>query len=422
MNAPQRPRAAIAGAGVLGRYLAWRLAHAGWQVSVFDPAVGPQAPRPGLLAAAPHAAGFTAAGMLSPLAELDQAEPEVAVRGWRSLVLWDAVARELAHRHPDASLLLRREDSLMLAHPGDQGAAQRVLSRLESARRSDPVWPPAQALNAAELRALEPDVAPGMNAWRLPGEGQILGPAMLEALHGDAPHVAWHWQRPVRAVEPGGVHTEDGQLLRVDLAIDARGLGARPSAVRPDDSPPKLPEPPLPASASGPLSVPSTQPLSPSPLTELRGVRGEVVWLHAPGVALSRPLRLLHPRHRVYLVPRPGDVILLGASEIDSEDRSGVSLRSAVELMTAAHSVLPALAEARILHLETNLRPALPDHRPWVHHQPGLLAINGLFRHGWLLAPSLAEEGLALATGPRPLPPLGWARDSTLLAPSAGQP
>ena len=126
----------------------------------------------------------------------------------------------------------------------------------------------------------------------------------------------------------------------------------------------------------------------------LRGVRGEVIWLHALGVRLQRPVRLLHPRHRVYIVPRPGDLLVVGASEIESEDRSPVSLRSAVELMAAAHSALPELAEGRIVHMEANLRPALPDNAPLTHIEPGLLRINGLFRHGWLLAPALVQDAL----------------------------
>jgi glycine oxidase len=123
-------------------------------------------------------------------------------------------------------------------------------------------------------------------------------------------------------------------------------------------------------------------------------VRGEVAWLHCPGHGLTRPTRLLHPRHRVYLVPRPGDLVLVGASEIESEDRSPASLRSVVELLAAAHSVVPALAEARILRLDANLRPALPDNNPRTEHDGALLRINGLFRHGWLLAPALADQAL----------------------------
>uniref|UniRef100_UPI003FA6EBB9 FAD-dependent oxidoreductase n=1 Tax=Salmonella enterica TaxID=28901 RepID=UPI003FA6EBB9 len=119
------------------------------------------------------------------------------------------------------------------------------------------------------------------------------------------------------------------------------------------------------------------------------------VWLHAPDHGLLRPVRLLHPRHRVYLVPRPGDLVVLGATEIESEDRSPMSLRSAVELMAAAHSVMPALGEARILRLDRNLRPALPDNAPHVEVGAGLVRINGLFRHGWLLAPALVEDALA---------------------------
>jgi glycine oxidase len=77
-----------------------------------------------------------------------------------------------------------------------------------------------------------------------------------------------------------------------------------------------------------------------------------------------------------------------------------VSLRSAVELMAAAQSVLPELAEARIVHLETNLRPALPDNEPRIDHQDGLLRINGLYRHGWLLAPAVVEDALRQCFSP----------------------
>ena len=96
----------------------------------------------------------------------------------------------------------------------------------------------------------------------------------------------------------------------------------------------------------------------------------------------------------MYLVPRAPDLVVVGASEIESEDRSPVSLRSTVELLAAAHSVVPELAEARIVHSESNLRPALPDNLPLLDTQQGLTRINGLFRHGWLIAPALVERAL----------------------------
>ncbi|MFZ5529252.1 MAG: FAD-dependent oxidoreductase [Pseudomonadota bacterium] len=366
----------IAGAGLLGRLLAWTLAHQGHRVSVFDPAAGPQPAFDGQ-----GAAGFTAAGMLSPLAELETAEPDVAARGWVSIGRWAAITAALAARGHAAPFA--RLGSLMVAHGADLGAARRVLARLESASlhscaasqaapTAEPglihtTWPapctPAstpQALDTPQLRALEPSLhgsAGPLHAWLLPGEGHIDSVRTLRALHDDAPRVQWQWASAVARIEPHTLALANGSTRSFDLIIDARGAGARPD----------LP---------------------------VRGVRGETVWLHAPGLGLQRPVRLLHPRHRVYIVPRADDTVLIGASEIESEDRSHVSLRSAVELMAAAHSVMPALAEARILRMDRNLRPALPDHRPVIDTRDGLLRINGLYRHGWLLAPSLVDEAL----------------------------
>ena len=219
-----------------------------------------------------------------------------------------------------------------------------------------------QPLDAAALHALEPSIQGPSHAWLLPGEGFIDTVAMMSALYSGAPDVDQNWGQRVIAVEAGDgggtLHLADGRVRAFDVVIDARGVGAKPD-----------------------LSV--------------RGVRGEVVWLDCPGHGLTRPVRLLHPRHRVYVVPRSARDVVVGASEIESEDRSPVSLRSATELMAAAHSVLPALAEARILRLDVNLRPALPDNNPLAQWQGRKLTINGLFRHGWLLAPALVERALA---------------------------
>jgi len=331
----------IAGAGLLGRLLAWRLARAGHRVTVFDPAAGP-APR----FDGQGAAAFSAAGMLSPLAELDNSSTEVAALGWRSVALW----REIVAACRAAPAFSQR-GSLLLAHRSDLGAAQRVLARIDgvAARRAQPLTP-------AQLTELEPSLHGAAHAWLLPDEAQIDPIAAMQALHDSAGGVVWRWGCTVGRVNPGALVIGD-ELQRFDLAIDVRGTGARA----------ELP---------------------------VRGVRGESAWLHAPNHGLTRPVRLLHPRHRVYLVPRPNDIVFVGASEIESDDRSPVSLRSAVELLSAAHSVMPALAEARVLRLDRNLRPALPDNEPRIEREPGLLRINGLFRHGWLIAPALVEDAL----------------------------
>ncbi|TMH71953.1 MAG: FAD-dependent oxidoreductase [Betaproteobacteria bacterium] len=345
----------IAGAGLLGRLLAWRLTGAGHRVAVFDPAQGP-APR----FDGHDAAAFTAAGMLSPVAELENASGGVARVGLRSIALWRQIVAALPGRP-----FFAQRGSLLLAHRSDLGAAERVLARLRKAAEPGLV---AEALEQERLRALEPALCGIAHAWYLAGEAHLDAVGVMAALYEGALGARWHFGAAVQELEPRRLRLAAGGWQRFDTVFDVRGVGARPD----------LP---------------------------VRGVRGETVWLHAPGLSLTRPLRLLHPRHRVYIVPRPGDVLILGASQVESEDRSPVSLKTAVELMTAAHSVLPQLSEARIVRLDRNLRPALPDHEPRTDIQDGLVRINGLFRHGWLLAPALADDALAttkLAAAPEP--------------------
>ena len=70
-------------------------------------------------------------------------------------------------------------------------------------------------------------------------------------------------------------------------------------------------------------------------------------------------------------------------------------MRSALELLGAAYAVHPAFAEARILEIGSGLRPAFPDNLPRIVIHGDRIAVNGLYRHGFLLAPALAELTLA---------------------------
>jgi glycine oxidase len=126
-------------------------------------------------------------------------------------------------------------------------------------------------------------------------------------------------------------------------------------------------------------------------MPELRGVKGETVLIETAEIALSRPVRLMHPRWPIYVIPRAGNRFLVGASTVESEDASGVTLRSALELMTAAYTLHPAFGEARIVELGAALRPAFPDHAPRIEVRGRRIAVNGLYRHGFLVAPALGE-------------------------------
>ncbi len=123
---------------------------------------------------------------------------------------------------------------------------------------------------------------------------------------------------------------------------------------------------------------------------ELRGVKGEMIIVETAEVELSRPVRLIHPRWPLYVIPRGDGRFMLGATSIEAED-SGVSVRSALELLGAAYAVHPAFAEARIVEFGSGLRPAFPDNLPRIAVNKERISVNGLYRHGFLLAPALAE-------------------------------
>ena len=124
----------------------------------------------------------------------------------------------------------------------------------------------------------------------------------------------------------------------------------------------------------------------------LRGVRGEMLYLETGDVAFSRPVRLLHPRHPLYIVPRGNGLFMLGATMIETEDDGPITARSMMELLNTAYALHPAFAEARIVETGTGIRPAFPDNVPRLIETSGGLAVAGMHRHGFLLAPALARE------------------------------
>ena len=127
-------------------------------------------------------------------------------------------------------------------------------------------------------------------------------------------------------------------------------------------------------------------------LAGLRGVRGEMLCLRTREVSLSRPVRLLHPRVPVYVVPRGDGRFMVGATMVESADDGPPSARSVMELLNAAYALHPAFAEARIVETGAGVRPSFPDNLPRVVDRDGVLYLNGLHRHGFLLAPAMAAR------------------------------
>ncbi len=334
----------IAGAGLAGRTLAWRLLRAGCRVSLFDARM-----RDDLATAS-----MTAAAMLSPLAELAVADEAVFALGQRSMQLWPEWIAEL--ESSGLPVYFRREGTLVVAHAPDQSSLEHF-TRLLMHKLPDASRAQVQALDAAALGRAEPAFAGRFGGGLLlEGEGQLANDQWMAALAVEIDRLGGTWLegQAVNAVEEGRIVCA-GQTHGVDVAVDARGVGAKEG------------------------------------WPQLRGVRGEVLTVECAGVTLQRPVRLMHPRYQLYVAPRPGHRFVVGATELESEDSGPVTLRSTLELASALHSLHPAFGEARVLRLAAALRPALDDHRPAIALRNGVWHINGLYRHGYLCAPALVD-------------------------------
>jgi glycine oxidase len=326
----------------MGRLLAVALAQAGHPVQLVD-AGGPEAD---------GAAARVAAAMLAPLAEAAVTEPPVVAMGQYALARWPQLLAQLCE-----PVFFQQNGTLIVWHRQDAPEAQRFGRLLQATQQALPSLPQPQALQRDGLAEREPALAGRFQqGLYLPGEGQLDNRALLQALRHtlDQAGVVQHWHSAWTEAQALAWQDRHGGWL-----LDCRGLGGQPD------------------------------------WTQLRGVRGEVVRLHAPDVSLQRPTRLLHPRYPIYIAPKPDHVFVIGATEIESDDRSPASVRSVLELLSAAYAVHPGFGEARILELNVQCRPTLPDNLPAVRaFGPQALRINGLYRHGFMIAPAVLDAVL----------------------------
>lgn len=139
-------------------------------------------------------------------------------------------------------------------------------------------------------------------------------------------------------------------------------------------------------------------------LSDLRGVKGEMLIVRSTEISLSRPIRLLHPRIPVYIVPRDDHHFMVGATMIESSDQSRISARSMVELLNATYALHPSFGEAEIIETGTDVRPAFTDNLPRIRRAGNILRLNGLYRHGYLGAPALARRAAEIVMDGKTFP------------------
>lgn len=334
---------AIVGAGLTGRLLAWQLAEAGFAVSLFDKDQGE----------AEHSAAKVAAAMLAPITEVLDAEPVVYEKGLAGFSLWQKWQQSLL-AGTGIDIDLRLTGALVVAHRQDAGDYQQFLAHLNSFA----VIPKTsfEHLGQNQIENLEPELATRFNhACFLKDEGCLDNHLLLQALAArlKALNVNWQTGQNLR-------HVNAEDFAGFEKVLDCRGMGAKPD------------------------------------VKDLRGVRGEVIKVHAPEVSLSRPVRLMHPRYKLYISPKTDNRYVIGATQIESASEGPVTVRSSLELLSALYSVHTGFSEAAIENQWARCRPALKDNLPSIAIEGKVIRVNGLFRHGYLLSPAVVAQVLSL--------------------------
>ena len=284
------------------------------------------------LSAAAQGCSRYAGGMLAPWCELESAEPLVETLGLESMQFWQQHFTDVP-----------RQGSLVVAQPRDLPDLKRFSRRTHAFD-----W-----IDGAKIAQLEPDLAGRFDSALYFKEESHLNPRLILAelaqrLAQDF-NVKFHLNSDAADIQNNA-----------DYTLDCRGLAARDE------------------------------------LPDLRAVKGEMLLLRSADITLSRPVRMLHPRIPVYIVPRVDNIFMVGATMVENNERGRVTARGIGELLNAAYALHPAFGEAEIVELGADLRPAFADHLPRLRKRGTTLYINGLYRHGFLLAPALAKRAAAV--------------------------
>lgn len=286
----------------------------------------------------PSNASMAAAGMLAPFSESDILPYAYIAAGLEGVALWRSLLGERSHD------CLFRSGSLVIAPPGaSRNAAFETLRKEES----------AVFLSGGELWRQEPALSRDIGAGLLlPEEAYLLPDVALRRLF-------------ERFLSAGGAfdvaEMDPGAARGFDRVLDCRGFG---DGLAPD----------------------------------LTAVQGELIIVAAPKPILRRPIRMLRQDTPFYLAPRPNGQVVIGATAIKisgpADDR--IRSRSLASLLDFACATVPALADTRLTGVFSGLRAAYPNLLPRLQLSADgrVIGLNGLYRHGFLLAPVMAQSAL----------------------------
>lgn len=278
-------------------------------------------------------ASFAAGGMIAPLSELDHTPQEFLPAGFDSIKEWESISKAL-----NTPFEFSAKGSLFITHDADRHLLERFKSLLPASNDWESVAPP-------EIKTLEPEL--NTNTFR-----QGLHMKHEAHLH---PQKALHAIQDAIKIKKTEAAKPTEQSKKADWVIDCRGMATK------------------------------------SEKKSLRGVKGEILIVENKEFSLTRPLRLMHPRYPLYIVPRADNIFMIGATIIESEAENHVSIRSAMELMSALYSIDRSFGDAKIIEIKSGIRPSYANNLPHIDIDKNIFYANGLYRHGYLFSPVMAK-------------------------------
>ena len=359
----------VLGGGIIGAVATWRASCLGLSVTCLDPAPG-------------SGATWAAAGMLAPVTEASFGEPDLAALCVDSAARWPAFAGEL-EQASGHDVGLATCGTLSVSY--DQGDAQEA-ERLHALHRS--LGLASDRLSVAEAREREPFLGSRLSgAHWVSGDHQVDPRATHRALMSVVDGRPGMRTRVVRTAAVRLLRSAAGDVVG---AVDAEGTTHSAGLV---------------VVAAGARSADLLGGI-PEVVVPTRAVRGQSIRLDArdvPAFGLRHVVRGTVQMRPVYVVPRPGGEVVIGAT---SEERTDLCTPagSVYGLLRDARALVPGVDELDFREVTTGQRPGTPDNLPLIGRTavPGLAVATGHYRNGVLLAPLTAAALDVVLSGDEP--------------------
>jgi len=346
-----KDRISIIGGGVIGLSVGWQLARKGAEVEIFERDI------------AGRGAGWVAAGMLTPQAELGFEEIELFNLMRKSFELYPQFLDELKE---DSGLDVKMDRCGSLFAGFDRDDMTR-LRRLYDFRER--VNLPAKWLTGTEAKELEPMLSPKCTCglW-MADDAQIENRDLLNALQiafrkrgGHIHEIANVISVKIENSKVNGIKVNDKNVEVTNLIVAAGAWSKLVEGIPENVHPP------------------------------VRPVKGQIMSLRMEGD--NKITHAVRGRD-VYLVPKADGRLIVGASSEEMGFDTNPTAGEIYRLLERAWETVPGIYEYPIEEIQVGLRPGSRDHEPIIGDSDidGLYFATGHYRSGILLTPVTAFE------------------------------